>query len=184
MKIRVNSGVFRGRFLSVGDQAGLRPTKSQLRKTLFNWLRPQLAGMRGLDLFCGTGILGVEALSNGAASMCFADKSKHLLHQLEKNIMKFNGLSASSVRFVPWCFPEPWQQDPQGGYDLIFLDPPFLHIDIEPCINWALANRLCAPKALIYVEASKSATLPDDCGFELIKRGVSSGVQCALLQKV
>ena len=73
--MRIIGGTWRGRRVPVLDAPGLRPTADRVRETLFNWLAPVIPGMRCLDLFAGTGALGLEALSRGAAEVCFVERA-------------------------------------------------------------------------------------------------------------
>ena len=85
-RLRIVAGNWRSRLLDIADVPGLRPTSTRVRETLFNWLAPRIHGARCLDLFAGTGALGLEALSRGAASCDFVEKSKVAARTLQTNI--------------------------------------------------------------------------------------------------
>src|SRR5699024_5900430 len=87
-RIRVLVGHLRGSVLPVPDRAGVRPTPGRVRETLFNWLAPHISGARCLDLFAGSGALGVEALSRGAASACFVERDAGLARTLREQLAR------------------------------------------------------------------------------------------------
>jgi 16S rRNA (guanine966-N2)-methyltransferase len=119
--VRIVAGSLRGSKLAVADMAGLRPTPDRVRETLFNWLAPTIEGARCLDLYAGTGALGIEALSRGAAECLFVERDRALCRLLEENLAR---LKVSGARVV--------NDDATGflanagpAFDLVFLDPPF-----------------------------------------------------------
>ena len=85
-RLRIVAGNWRSRVLEIADVPGLRPTSERIRETLFNWLAPMIDGARCLDLYAGTGALGLEALSRGAASAVFVDNSPKAAGALQRNI--------------------------------------------------------------------------------------------------
>jgi len=121
-KIRIIGGQWRGRKLTVPDRAGLRPTGDRARETLFNWLQALTPGARCLDLFAGTGALGLEALSRGAASTVFVERDRQLAEALRGVAADWPGgermeiVQADVLR---------WLADDHRRYDLVFIDPPF-----------------------------------------------------------
>ena len=86
-RVRIIGGEHKGRRLNFPDAPGLRPTADRVRETLFNWLQPMLAGARCMDLFAGSGALGIEALSRGAAAVTFVDSSRSALRHLKRNLI-------------------------------------------------------------------------------------------------
>ena len=119
-RVRIIGGTLRGSKLEVPDAPGLRPTPDRVRETLFNWLLPVIAGARCLDLFAGTGALGIEALSRGAASVDFVETDARLADLLRANLTRLKQ-SARVVRSDAQRF----LAETEGCYDLAFLDPPF-----------------------------------------------------------
>src|SRR5210317_748781 len=93
-RLRIVAGKWRSRLLDIADVPGLRPTSERIRETLFNWLAPTIQGARCLDLFAGTGALGLEALSRGAAETVFVEKSAAACSTLKKNIASLDGSGA------------------------------------------------------------------------------------------
>lgn len=143
--LRMIGGEWRGRRIPVIDAPGLRPTPDRIRETLFNWLAPAIEGARCLDLFAGTGVLGLEALSRGAASTVFIEQSPAAVRSLETAIATLGAdARASVVRSNSLATPLP------GPFDIIFIDPPFadgLHARALDTVIAALA-----PHGRIYLE--------------------------------
>ncbi len=119
--VRIIGGRWRGTRIPVPDVPDLRPTPDRLRETLFNWLAPRLPGSRCLDLFAGTGVLGLEALSRGAASVAMVDASAAAARRIRETIDRLEAGDAVIHCADAWRFldgePEP--------FDVVFLDPPF-----------------------------------------------------------
>jgi 16S rRNA (guanine966-N2)-methyltransferase len=151
-QLRIVAGIWRSRLLQIADVPGLRPTSERVRETLFNWLGPQIHGARCLDLCAGTGALGLEALSRGAARADFVEKSSQAAAVLRKNA---ESLSASAAVIVTADAERYLEQAQHAAFDIIFLDPPFAA---------ELHGKLCrlldeqgwlAPNARIYIEMDK-----------------------------
>ncbi|PIE36960.1 MAG: 16S rRNA (guanine(966)-N(2))-methyltransferase RsmD [Gammaproteobacteria bacterium] len=152
--IRIIAGQWRGRRLPVLDAPGLRPSKDAVRETLFNWLAPDLPGARCLDLFAGTGALGLEAASRGAAEVLLVEKDSAVAAQLQRNA---DSLQAQGVR-VHKQSAEDYLAQLAGKLDIVFLDPPFA-LDVLPRLLPALVDKLAADGA-IYIEQDRSQGLP------------------------
>lgn len=151
-KLRIIGGEFRGRVLNFPAASGLRPTGNRIRETLFNWLMPVLPGSRCLDLFAGSGALGLEALSRGATCCTFVELNAAAAHALGANIALL-GCSKAKVMHrdgLKWL-----EQGPPAAYDLVFLDPPFTEALWQPAIT-ALEARWLAPCAYIYAETPRN----------------------------
>ena len=103
-KIRIIGGQWRGRRLPVADHAGLRPTPDRVRETLFNWLSGAVGGARCLDLFAGTGALGFEALSRGAAAAVMVEQDRQLARQLEatRALLEATGAEILHAEGLAW----------------------------------------------------------------------------------
>ncbi|MFI4970963.1 MAG: 16S rRNA (guanine(966)-N(2))-methyltransferase RsmD, partial [Lysobacterales bacterium] len=120
--LRIVAGSLRGSKLAVPDREGLRPTSDRVRETLFNWLAPVIAGARCLDLYAGTGALGIEALSRGAGECVFVERDRDLCEGLRGNITRLHVANARVVNADTDGFlAAPATQ----AFDLVFLDPPF-----------------------------------------------------------
>src|ERR1700754_5153054 len=120
-RIRVIGGTLRNSRIEVPDLPGLRPTSDRVRETLFNWLQPVIEGSRCLDLFAGTGALGLEALSRGAASVTFVEREPRLAAALQANLSRLKAggevIGDDAAR---------WLKGSGKPFDLVFLDPPFV----------------------------------------------------------
>lgn len=157
-QLRIIGGDWRGRRLDFPLVEGLRPSSDRLRETLFNWLQAEVPGRHCLDLFAGSGALGLEALSRGAASATLVDKSPVAVRQLEDNLRRLGARNAQAVRQPV----EDWLgQAPAGaGFDLVFLDPPFAQGLIAPSCQLLEAGGWLKTQALIYLEAEQSLGEP------------------------
>ncbi|AJP47524.1 methyltransferase [Rugosibacter aromaticivorans] len=151
-QIRITGGEWRSRRLQVTDAPGLRPTPDRVRETLFNWLGHDLSGLSCLDLFAGSGVLGIEAASRGASYVACVEQSRHVFHTLKKNLDNFAGARiqlflCDALEFIP----------PTGKrFDLLFLDPPYGQgwpARIAPRLD-----ELATPAAHLYVEAEAPLT--------------------------
>ena len=148
-RVRIIGGTLRGSVLEVPVHAGLRPTPGRVRETLFNWLQPYLAGVRCLDLFAGSGALGVEALSRGAASVDFVERDAGLARALRGQLERLRQSKAQvhCADALDWLGKMPTQ-----AYDLVLLDPPFA-LDLWSPVAEALeALPWLAQTAWIHVE--------------------------------
>lgn len=164
--IRIIAGQWRGRRLKVPDIKDLRPTPDRVRETLFNWLSPVIPGARCLDMFAGSGALGFEALSRGAAYVEMVDQSPEIIRLLEKELLEFN---AENAHVYQAKMPEQLRPAKQP-FDIVFLDPPYQSGLLLECCHYLEANNYLANSAHIYLEAKeniKDNDLPRD--WRLIK---------------
>ena len=161
-EVRIIGGLWRRSKLAVPDQPGLRPTPDRVRETLFNWLGQALYGQRVLDLFAGTGALGLEALSRGARFAQFVDDSAQGRGLLRANIETL-GLAAQTKIFRRDAT-RMGQVHPHDPFSLIFCDPPYLKGLGEKALTSAFQGGWFRPQALIVFEESSKAeiTLPAD----------------------
>ena len=121
-RLRIVAGIWRSRLLDIADVPGLRPTSERIRETLFNWLAPHIEGARCLDLFAGTGALGLEALSRGAREAVFVERSPVAARVLRQNIVELGADNATVVTSDALAY---LQSGIEGEFDIVFLDPPF-----------------------------------------------------------
>jgi 16S rRNA (guanine966-N2)-methyltransferase len=152
-RLRIVAGNWRSRLLDVADVDGLRPTSSRIRETLFNWLASNLQGARCLDLFAGTGALGLEALSRGAGSVVFVERSAVAVRQLRANIDVLDASDAHVLQQDALDFLENPSAKP---FDIVFLDPPFAADLLEETCRLLASQRLLADGALVYLEQDRS----------------------------
>lgn len=159
-EIRIIAGRWRSRRLPVLAASGVRPTSDRIRETLFNWLQPHIAGSRCLDLFAGSGALGFEALSRGAAHATFVDEDLRVVQQLQKNADVL-GTDEADIRWQ--AADEFLQQRPPGEqrYDIVFLDPPFRDDLLGHCQQWLEERYWLSDTALIYMESDRRRPFPE-----------------------
>nr|WP_290695799.1 16S rRNA (guanine(966)-N(2))-methyltransferase RsmD [Halomonas sp. UBA3074] len=153
-KLRIIGGEFRRRQLPILDSPGLRPTPDRVRETLFNWLGQQLYGQQVLDLFAGTGALGIEAISRGAACVDFVERDPSVAAQLSTNLTTLN-ITSSPVHVTDV---QAYLTRPAKSYSLVFLDPPFHQQLAEPCCSALEEGRWLSAEAMIYLETETSLT--------------------------
>jgi len=124
--VRISGGLARGRIVKAPKGVDLRPTEERVRQALFNILAPILAGCRFLDLFSGTGAVGLEALSRGAGFVSFVDKESRCLKSAESHSAEF-GFPAESSDFIRAEYPQALAKlaGKTPGYDVVFVDPPY-----------------------------------------------------------
>ena len=155
-QVRIIGGRLRGRRLAVPDVPGLRPTPDRVRETLFNWLAPHVAGMRVLDLFAGSGALGLEALSRGASALTLVEQHHAALATLRETLQR---LALPEARLVAGDGLGFLAAD-QGSYDLILLDPPFAAELLPPVLRAIERHGRLAPGGFCYIEMPQDAAVP------------------------
>lgn len=178
--VRIIAGQWRGTRLPVPDRPGLRPTSDRVRETLFNWLQPVLPGARVLDLFAGSGALGLEAASRGAAHVQLVEADGALAQALGGAVARLDAQGRVAVRhgdalaFLRDDTSEPW--------DIAFVDPPFA-AGLWPAVLELLPARLAAD-AWLYVEspAGHAPDLPAD--WALHRESGTRDVRYALYRRV
>lgn len=149
-EIRIIGGQYKRTKLQVADKPGLRPTPDRVRETLFNWLGQDLSGWRCLDAFAGTGALGFEAASRGAAQVLLVEQDAALVAQLKRVQAQ---LKADMVQVVRGDAVAALRHAPAASLELIFLDPPFDSALFEAAVQ-AAAPALAAT-GFLYLEAPK-----------------------------
>ena len=146
-RIRITGGQWRSRLLPVANVPGLRPTPDRVRETLFNWLGQDLTGWRCLDLFAGSGAIGLEAASRGAQAVTLVDSSPRVCAVLEEQIAALGATQVELLRRDALKFAATVTKN----YDLVVLDPPY---DQGWMARLApFMERLVAPDGCLYVEA-------------------------------
>lgn len=149
-QLRIIGGKWRGRKLDFPSAEGLRPTGDRIRETLFNWLMPIVPGARCLDLFAGSGALGLEALSRGAAEVVMLDTDLQVVKSLRRHCERL--LAENAV--VQQSHAANWLQsaEPGPGFDIVFVDPPFKSDLLESTAPLLVERGFLKEDALIYVE--------------------------------
>ena len=152
-QLRIIAGLWRGRKLSFPAVDGLRPTGDRIRETLFNWLAPEIHGARCLDLFAGSGALGVEALSRGAANSLLIERDPKAAAQLKINL---EVLKATHGRVLNEDALSKLQKgNPDEPYHIVFIDPPFQLKLWQAVIDALEAGNWLAENATIYIESGR-----------------------------
>ncbi len=172
-RVRIIGGVWRSRVLAFPDVPGLRPTPDRVRETLFNWLGQRLDGQRCLDLFAGSGALGFEAASRGAAEVVMVERDARVLARLREQAAR---LGAAQVRIVAGDGLEYLAGD-CGRFDLILLDPPYRSGLLAPALA-AAATHLSAG-GRIYAEFGER---PDLGGWRVLREGRAGASHFCLLE--
>lgn len=153
MRLRIISGYLGGRFITVPQSDKIRPTTDRVRETVFNLLNNRLDfdGIQVLDLYSGSGSLGIETISRGASSVDFVERDNFIYKNLLKNIetLELNGVSdifkMEAVKFT---------SAKREGYDLILADPPFFKNDIYKVVENIFSNEYLKPGSLLMIERS------------------------------
>jgi len=174
-RVRIIGGEWRSRLVRLADDADLRPTPDRVRETLFNWLGQDLTGRRVLDLFAGSGVLGFEALSRGAAAAVMIERSRDTARLLRVNAAELGAGRAELLQ----CDAIEFLNRPSGlPFDLVFVDPPYASGLAEAAMD-RLAPHL-APGGRVYVESP--APFERD-GWTVIRSGRAGAVWHQLLRR-
>lgn len=156
-KLRIISGRWRGRRLSVPTLPGLRPTGDRSREVLFNWLQGEIRNARCLDLFAGTGALGLEAASRGAVEVVLVEHDRNLSRRLIEIAGEWPGgdvlevVNADALR---------WLARAEGPFEIVFVDPPFDAGVYGETLRALTRPGLLARDAIVYVESAASSPAP------------------------
>ena len=173
-RVRIIGGALRSRMIRFPDAEGLRPTPDRVRETLFNWLGQTLYGRNCLDLFAGSGALGLEAASRGAERVVMVEKNRSALLALQDNVKKLGCVNVS----VQGQDGLEFASRDAHKYDVIFLDPPF-QSDYLPRLLEILPQRL-NENGVVYVESGAAIDVPPP--WQTIKSGKAGQVRYQLLQ--
>src|SRR6185312_9786973 len=156
---------------------GLRPTPERVRETVFNWLAPVIAGARCLDLCAGTGALGIEALSRGAAAVSFVEREPRLGQALRANLERL-GVDGEVVV----ADAQTWLRGTPRPYDMVFLDPPFA-LELWTTLATQLeTGGWLAPGAMVYVEWPEHQDPELPANWSVHREGRAGAVHYALMR--
>lgn len=178
-KVRIIGGRWRGTRLTVVDAPGLRPTSDRVRETLFNWLQPVLPGARVVDLFAGSGALGLEALSRGASSALLVERHPELAAALRETAARLEGGEAATVvqgDVMTWLHAQS-----EACFDIAFVDPPF-DANLWGGVLPALVPKL-SKDAWLYIEAPHDADSRPPADWRLHREGRTRDVHYALYRR-
>ncbi len=180
-QLRIIAGQWRGRKLPIVDAEGLRPTSDRIRETLFNWLAPSINESTCLDLFAGSGALGLECLSRGALSATLIESNTAAAKQLAQNSKVLGALNANIIQENA----QHWLQDPslaKGTVDIVFIDPPFAYGLWDSTFELLAQSELLANNALIYIESPKGKAYKAPQDWENLKKKTAGDVDYALFR--
>lgn len=168
--LRIIGGKWRGRKVSFADAEEIRPTGDRVRETVFNWLMHDVTGANCLDLFAGSGILGIEALSRGANSITFVEKNAVTAERVSVSLKALGATDCT----VSNTTASDWLENTGAVYDLIFVDPPFGTKLLRPVLESISSRGLC--RGYVYVESDEAddfQDLPRNCTIHRQKRAGS-----------
>jgi 16S rRNA (guanine966-N2)-methyltransferase len=164
--LRIIGGRWRGRKLRFPAGAAIRPTPDRVRETLFNWLGARIAGARVLDLFAGSGALGLEALSRDAGHVSFVEQDERAVRELRARLAEWQAQDAVVTRADALHY----LRGSARPFDLVFLDPPFASSLLGEAARLLEERGWLAPGALVYVEGAARAGLPPlPAGWQALK---------------
>lgn len=180
--VRIIGGQWRGTRLPVPDLPGLRPSGDRSRETLFNWLQLHIHGARCVDLFAGSGVLGLEAASRGAAEVILVEKSKQVAQDLRTSLKRLNAervevIETDAINWLALCKAQ--------SMDIVFIDPPFgTGLEVRS-LELLTAGDCVSPGGFAYVETAREApaNVPIP-GWEIVKEKTLGEVRMQLLKKV
>jgi 16S rRNA (guanine966-N2)-methyltransferase len=155
--VRIIAGSWRGRRVSFPDHPGLRPTPDRVRETLFNWLQQAVTGARCLDLFAGSGALGLEALSRGAKELVFVEQAVAASRCLQEQLILLGGERRSQVVEMGATR---YLRNPAQPFDIVFLDPPFGREALVEYVPLLDAGNWVNVGGLVYLENEKASGTP------------------------
>ena len=174
-QLRVIGGQWRGRKLQFPDRPGLRPTGDRIRETLFNWLEPHLHNAKCLDLFAGSGALGIEALSRGAAHCDFVDADREAITAVDHQLHTLNATECSTVS----CdIAAHYLHQINATWDIVFVDPPFDARLGESTLTLLAESDRLAEASRVYFETSRSQPEPVPEGLYDLLREKTTGDVC------
>ena len=164
--MKVITGSAKGRVLLTPEGLGTRPTADRVKHSIFNAIQFDVEGRRVLDLFAGSGQLGIEALSRGAKECCFVDSDKDALSAISQNIKNCGFSSVSKVFSTDF---ESFLKNTDATFDLVFLDPPYKEGLLEKALN--LVSEKMSSFGIIVCEHLKEHFPPENVGkFSVYKR--------------
>jgi 16S rRNA (guanine966-N2)-methyltransferase len=155
--VRIIGGAWRGRRVSFPDIPGLRPTPDRVRETLFNWLQHSIADARCLDLFAGSGALGLEALSRGAKEVVFVEQDPAAARSLQEQLLRLGGQSRGRTTQMGAAR---YLKTPDKPFDIVFLDPPFGKDALTEYVPMLDSLKWVAAGSLVYMENERAAGIP------------------------
>ncbi len=158
--MRIIAGAAKGRRLYTPENRDIRPTSDRVRENLFNILVPRITNARFLDLFCGSGANGIEALSRGACHCTFVDNNTAALNLTRRNLELCKLSSAALILHATVPDGLPPQPNP---FDIIFADPPYAFKEYSLLLQRLSENGYISDESMVILETSTKAEIPDEC---------------------
>jgi 16S rRNA (guanine966-N2)-methyltransferase len=177
--IRIIGGKFRGKKLQFPTSDGLRPTPDRVRETLFNWLMHDIREARCLDAFAGSGAIGFEAHSRGAAHVVLLEESPLVYNNLLKIASTFSSPDIT-VKKIDAC---KFLQHSNEQFDIVFLDPPFAKNYLPLCLEALAASDVLKPHGLLYIESPHEISV-DQTVWQQIKLKRAGQIIYSLYRKI
>ena len=180
-QLRIISGKWRHRIITMPKNSDIRPTPDRVRETVFNWLQQDIPGSTCLDLCCGSGSLGLEALSRGAAHVTFVDTDNSYLENINSHIKLFGDVK--SVNFECISLLDIFDSTIAEPCDIIFVDPPYDKNLLQPFLN-LLENSSCMTETtLVYCEKGISSKVQIPEKFKILKNKKYGIVEALLITR-
>ena len=180
-KVRIIGGQWRGRLLAIPPVSAIRPTPDRVRETVFNWLQGLVAGAQVLDLYAGTGVLGLEALSRGAQHATFIEQNGVAARALNHQLGVFQAQDHAQVHIASVI--EAGAFLAGSSFDIVFIDPPYDAALLVETLTLLDTIGCLAPGVLIYVEQRRKAQESFPEGFSVYKHRTYGAVDYMLLQR-
>lgn len=181
-QVRIIGGRHRGRRLHFSPGPGLRPTPDRVRETLFNWLQGEIHGARCLDLFAGSGALGLEALSRGAAYLLAVESNRRVAQSLRDNVERIGEAATVEVRVADAL--RLLKAAPERPFDIVFVDPPFSSALLPEACRLLEQNGWLGPAALVYLEQDAHQPWPPmPPNWTILREGVAGQSAHCLLRR-
>jgi len=185
LKVKIIGGIWKGRNIAFVNKKNVRPTKNQIRETLFNWLKDDLINAVCVDLFCGSGALGIEAASRGAKKVFLVDNDIDVINCLSNQI---DILEAKNITLVN-SIAEDFIININHKINIIFLDPPFSDNKLINIINKLTSLNILSNECKVYIETSYSKYNSDNIldianSWQLLKSKKSGGVAYMLFKVI
>jgi 16S rRNA (guanine966-N2)-methyltransferase len=155
--VRIIGGIWRGRRVAFPDLPGLRPTPDRVRETLFNWLPHSLAGAKCLDLFAGSGALGLEALSRGAQEVVFVEQAPPAARNVREQLIRLKGLESAKILEMGAAR---YLRGAPRLFDVVFMDPPFGQDALAEYVPALDTGGWVTNGSLVYLENERAAGVP------------------------
>ena len=178
--IRISGGDLKGKTIPFNHKSSLRPTSNKLREILFDWLHFEIKDFECLDLFAGTGALGIEAISRGAKNSFFIELNKKNYLLIKSNLKKLELESKTTVLFkdaMSWA-----SKNDLSKFNLIFADPPFDKNIEEKVLEVLATNKTLSSACKIYLEHSKFSSIEIPSSFTILKEKNVGDVKALLIR--